>query len=282
MPCTPLFLFPPYQKPPFNVLRRWRNTKKTALIIGLPQRRDAKKTAEERFNMLARGWLAYPVTPTHHTSTAEERLYKRHPGMRQRRITPRNPIRTTRQRRAHGASAGTTSMRFGDALLPPLGAMHPHRKNRHPSARYTTIGEKTAEERFNMLARGWLAYPVTPTHHTSTAEERLYKRHPGMRQRRITPRNPIRTTRQRRAHGASAGHHLYALRRCATSPSRRGASPSKKTATHRFAYPVVVEKKTDGWDSNHRSLYRYVLLCDYLLTTRRSLIRAFLPVRLRR
>ena len=24
--------------------------------------------------------------------------------------------------------------------------------------------EKTAEERFNMLARGWLAYPVTPTH----------------------------------------------------------------------------------------------------------------------
>ena len=32
-------------------------------------RRDASspsgKTAEERFNMLARGWLAYPVTPTH-------------------------------------------------------------------------------------------------------------------------------------------------------------------------------------------------------------------------
>ena len=74
-------------------------------------------------------------------STAEERLYKPHPGMRQRRITPRNPIRTTRQRRAHGASAGTISMRFGDALLPPLGAAHPHRKNRHPSARYTAIGE---------------------------------------------------------------------------------------------------------------------------------------------
>ena len=56
----------------------------------------------------------------------------------------------------------------------------------------------------------------------------------------------------------------------------------EKTATQRLAYPVVVEKETDGWDSNHRSLYRYVLLCDYLLTTRRSLIRAFLPVRLRR
>ena len=48
--------------------------------IGMRQRRSASpKTAEERFNMLARGWLAYPVTPTHHPSTAEERLYKRHP-----------------------------------------------------------------------------------------------------------------------------------------------------------------------------------------------------------
>ena len=73
--------------------------------------------------MLARGWLAYPVMPTHHQSTAEERLYKRHPGMRQRRITPRNPTRTTWR--------DTISMRFGDALLPPLGAAHPHRKNRH-------------------------------------------------------------------------------------------------------------------------------------------------------
>ena len=34
-------------------------------IIGLRQRRNAEKTAEERFNMLARGWLAYPVTPIH-------------------------------------------------------------------------------------------------------------------------------------------------------------------------------------------------------------------------
>ena len=49
----------------------------------------------------------------------------------------------------------------------PIGAIHRHR-------------EKTAEERFHTLARGWLAYPVTPTHHTSTAEERLYKRHPSV------------------------------------------------------------------------------------------------------
>ena len=34
-----------------------------------------RKTAEERFHTLARGWLAYPVTPVTHASTAEERLY---------------------------------------------------------------------------------------------------------------------------------------------------------------------------------------------------------------
>ena len=38
---------------------------KNALIIGLRQRRNAKKTAEERFHTLARGWLAYPVTSIH-------------------------------------------------------------------------------------------------------------------------------------------------------------------------------------------------------------------------
>ena len=49
--------------------------------IGLRQRRNTPpsgETAEERFHTLARGWLAYPVTPTHLPSTAEERLYKRH------------------------------------------------------------------------------------------------------------------------------------------------------------------------------------------------------------
>ena len=127
--------------------------------------------------MLARGWFAYPVTPTHHPSTAEERLYTsthcrfalsrrratalfRNPVCKAQRSVPgfsstptsacrryatsppsiglripfvrhhpsdcpigaihrhkRNPIRTKRQRRAHGASAGTIYMRFGDALL---------------------------------------------------------------------------------------------------------------------------------------------------------------------
>ena len=33
-----------------------------------------KKTAEERFHMLARGWPAYPVTPVARATTAEVRL----------------------------------------------------------------------------------------------------------------------------------------------------------------------------------------------------------------
>ena len=38
--------------------------------------RHRMKTAEVRLYMLARGWLAYPVTPCAHIATAEERLYK--------------------------------------------------------------------------------------------------------------------------------------------------------------------------------------------------------------
>ena len=38
---------------------------KTAIIIVLPPTAQCEKTAEERFNMLARGWLAYPVTSMH-------------------------------------------------------------------------------------------------------------------------------------------------------------------------------------------------------------------------
>ena len=119
--------FPILQKPTQN-----------NLITKTSFRQDAssprRKTAEERLPPLS-DCANGAARCTAMGKTAEERLYKRHPGMRQRRITPRNPIRTTRQRRAHGASAGTISMRFGDALPPPLGAAHPHRKNRHPSVR---------------------------------------------------------------------------------------------------------------------------------------------------
>ena len=144
--------------------------------------RHRRKTAEERFNMLARGWLAYPVTPTHHQSTAEERLYKRHPSVctlsSQSDGTLRNPVRKA-QRSVPGFSSTPTSACRRYATSPPSAVASPHRppsiglrihivRHHHriaPTAQYTAIGEKTAEERFHTLARGWLAYPVTPTHH---------------------------------------------------------------------------------------------------------------------
>ena len=51
---------------------------------------------------------------------------------------------------------------------PPPSAVASHIVRHHPS--YCAVDaihhhrRKTAEERFNMLARGWLAYPVTPIH----------------------------------------------------------------------------------------------------------------------
>ena len=48
--------------------------KKTILHWYATTARCIAKTAEVRFNMLARGWLAYPVTPAAHATTAEERL----------------------------------------------------------------------------------------------------------------------------------------------------------------------------------------------------------------
>ena len=139
--------------------------------------------------MLARGWLAYPVTSMHSQLPPKSGCINVIPVCANGALL----LVTPSARRDSGGRMGhrrdTTSMRFGDALLPPLGAAHPHRKNRHHRIARC---EKTAEERFNMLARGWLAYPVTPTHHTSTAEERLYNRHPSV----CLPRDALRHTQR--------------------------------------------------------------------------------------
>ena len=167
-----------------------------------------RKTAEERFNMLARGWLAYPVTPMHAHLPPKSGCRNIIPrfALSRRRATAlfRNPVRKA-QRSVPGFSSTPTSACRRYATSPPSAVASPHRppsssycaspssaitlrrlphpivRHHHliaPTAQYTAIGEKTAEERFHTLARGWLAYPVTPTHHPSTAEERLYKRHP--------------------------------------------------------------------------------------------------------
>ena len=149
-----------------------------------------RKTAEERFNMLARGWLAYPVTPMHAHLPPKSGCITAIPrfALSRCRATSlfRNPVRKA-QRSVPGFSSTPTSACRRYATSPSFGGCLTHRIAHHPSsaithriaptAQYTAM-RKTAEERFNMLARGWLAYPVTPTHHQSTAEERLYNRHP--------------------------------------------------------------------------------------------------------
>ena len=107
----------------------------------------------------------------------------------------RNPVRKA-QRSVPGFSSTPNSACRRYATSPPSIGLRIHFVHHHPS--YCPIGamhrhrRKTAEERFNMLARGWLAYPVTPTHHPSTAEERLYKRHPSV----CLPRDALRHTQR--------------------------------------------------------------------------------------
>ena len=79
-----------------------------------------------------------------------------------------------RQRR--GASQKTAEERFHTLargwLAYPVTQMHTQLPPKS-GCREMLRGWKTAEERFNMLARGWLAYPVTSIAHATTAEERL-------------------------------------------------------------------------------------------------------------
>ena len=172
--------FPILQKPTQNNLitktsfrqdapSPWRkNRRREDCPIGAIHR-HRRKTAEERFHTLARGWLAYPVTPMHALLPPKSGCRNVIPrfALSRRRATAlfRNPVRKA-QRSVPGFSSTTTSACRRYATSPPsavaspivrhssdctIGAIHRHRR-------------KTAEERFNMLARGWLAYPVTPMH----------------------------------------------------------------------------------------------------------------------
>ena len=76
--------------------------------------------------------------------------------------------------------------------FPAIGGCLPHR----PSSSDCPIGAmhhyaKTAEERFNTLARGWLAYPVTPVAHATTAEERFHTLARGWLAYPVTPTHAL-------------------------------------------------------------------------------------------
>ena len=143
--------------------------------------------------MLARGWLAYPVTPTHALLPPKSGCINVIPrfALSRRRATAlfHNPVRKA-QRSVPGFSSTPTSACRRYATSPPSSDCASTSSTIIIGLRQRRDAE-TAEERFNMLARGWLAYPVTPTHHQSTAEERLYKRHPiGL------PRDALRHTQR--------------------------------------------------------------------------------------
>ena len=105
----------------------------------------------------------------------------------------------------------------------PLVAIHRHRR-------------KTAEERFHTLARGWLAYPVTPTHHPSTAEERLYKRHPSVCL--VAERRHSSVTRYaKRSVACRDSPRHQPLRAGGTPLSHLRRLPHPSSATHRIAHP---------------------------------------------
>ena len=131
---------------------------------------------------------------------------------------------------------------FGGCLTPSSAITHriahPHRP---PSSSYCPIGaihrhrRKTAEERFNMLARGWLAYPVTPMHAHLPPKCGCRNVIPrfALSRRRATAlfRNPVRKA-QRSVPGFSSTT-TSACRRYATSP------PSIGLRIHIVRHPSV-------------------------------------------
>ena len=109
-----------------------------AYIIGLRQRRNtppSRKTAEERFHTLARGWLAYHVTPMHARLPPKSGCINVIPrfALSRRRATAlfRNPVRKA-QRSVPGFSSTPTSACRRYATSPPSAVAspivhHPHR-----------------------------------------------------------------------------------------------------------------------------------------------------------
>ena len=184
--------------------------------------------------MLARGWLAYPVTPMHALLPPKSGCINVIPrfALSRRRATAlfRNPVRKA-QRSVPGFSSTPTSACRRYATSPPsavashiihhpsdcpIGAMHRHRR-------------KTAEERFNMLARGWLAYPVTPWHTHLPPKSGCINVIPrfALSRRRATAlfHNPV-CKAQRSVPGFSSTP-TSACRRYATSPPSAVASPHR-------------------------------------------------------
>ena len=120
-----------------------------------------RKTAEERFHTLARGWLAYPVTPIHSHLPPKSGCRNVIPRFANNLYNRSSAVDSLIHNQPQ-VGKPTWGYDYTTALRRlPLPSKNPPiiiglRQRRNP--------KKTAEERFNMLARGWLAYPVTPMH----------------------------------------------------------------------------------------------------------------------
>ena len=140
-----------------------------------------QKTAEERFNMLARGWLAYPVTPTHAHLPPKCGCRNDIPRLANNLYNRSSAVDPSFHNQPQ-VGKPTWGYNYPTALrrLPSVIGHHPHPQKTatiglpSPLKKTPSIGlrqrrgaspsRKTAEERFHMLARGWLAYPVTSMH----------------------------------------------------------------------------------------------------------------------
>ena len=133
----------------------------------------------------------------------------------------------------------------------PIGAIHRHRR-------------KTAEERFNMLARGWLAYPVTSMHAhlppKSGCRNVIPRFAPSRRRATALFRNPV-CKAQRSVPGFSSTPNS-ACRRYATSPPSIGLRIPIVRHHHRIAHPHRPPSSSDcpigAMRKNRRRAVSYV------------------------
>ena len=152
--------FPILQKPTQNNL-----ITKTSFRQDAPPRRDAslcEKTAEERLPPPS-DCAIYKKPPK--SGCIRQHMVGLHSLVAERRHS--SITRYAKRSVACRDSPRHQTLRAGGTPLPR------HRRLPHPIVRHHPSDcpngaihrhAKTAEERFNMLARGWLAYPVTPIH----------------------------------------------------------------------------------------------------------------------
>ena len=130
--------------------------------------RHRRKTAEERFHTLARGWLAYPVTPMHAHLPPKSGCIC-HPPICKSNDTHSNAITlqiiyTTALRRLPSAIGHPLPKTHPSSSHCANVAIHRHRRKPPKSGCITVIPS--------------VCLPRDANARTSTAEERLYKRHP--------------------------------------------------------------------------------------------------------